>query len=171
MYKYLLYFLIFSFLGWCAEVVFCILKKGSFENRGLAKGPVCPIYGIGICFTNLLLKEVESFFVLALLAMATATIVEFLVGLFADRILGVRLWDYRGERGNILGYVCPKFSVTWGIASAALIKTVPLLSPIISVFHHPVLCALSYILLIVVILDEKEEMGKKNRALKRMKTS
>ena len=87
MYKYLLYFLIFSFLGWCAEVIFHLLKEGAFVNRGLAKGPICPIYGVGICLIDLLLGSIDSFLLLALLSMAVATAVELLVGYFTDHFL------------------------------------------------------------------------------------
>ena len=99
MYNYLLYFLIFSFLGWCVEVIFCFFKTGRFVNRGFAKGPICPIYGIGISLSYLLLGSVESFPLLALLSMATATAVELIAGVIFDKIFGVRLWDYTCEKG------------------------------------------------------------------------
>ena len=102
MFDYLLYFLIFSFLGWCAEVVFHVIKTGSYENRGLAKGPVCPIYGIGICLSYLLLGWIDSFLLLAVFSMAVATAVEFLVGLITDRLIGQRIWDYTLEKGDQL---------------------------------------------------------------------
>lgn len=160
MYDYLLYFLIFSFLGWCAEVVFCLFKTGRIVNRGLAKGPICPIYGIGICLSYLLLGSVRSFVLLALLSMAVATIVEFLVGLFAHRTLGVRLWDYTGERGNILGYVCPRFSLIWGVISAAVIKLIPRLDPLLDLLRNPIGYAVSVLLFVMIIVDEKFSMAK-----------
>ena len=155
MYDYLLYFLIFSFLGWCAEVVFCLFKTGRLVNRGLANGPVCPIYGIGICLSYFLLGTVESFVLLTLLSMAVATIVEFLVGLLTDIALGVRLWDYTGEMGNILGYVCPRFSIIWGVISAAVIKIIPRLDPLLELFRNPMGYAVSISLFIIVVVDEK----------------
>ena len=127
MYKYLLYFLIFSFLGWCAEVVFAAIKTGRFVNRGLLCGPVCPIYGVGICLSSLLLGSVKSFALLVLLSMAIATAVELAVGVVTEHSLGKRLWDYRGEKGNILGYVCPRFSLIWGVVCAIVLKLLPLL--------------------------------------------
>ncbi len=123
MYIYLLYFLIFSFLGWFAEVLFSLVTKRRLINRGLLFGPVCPIYGIGICLSKLILGSVVGFIPLMLLSMAIATIVEFMVGVVCERITGKRLWDYRNERGNILGYVCPRFSLLWGIVSSIVIIT------------------------------------------------
>ena len=160
MYDYLLYFLIFSFLGWCVEVIFCLFKTGRIINRGLADGPFCPIYGIGVCLSYLLIGTVRSFIILALLSMAVITIVEFLVGLFADRTLGVRLWDYTEERGNILGYVCPRFSIIWGVVSAGAIRLIPRLDPILDLLRNPVGYAVSVLLFIMIVVDEKASMLK-----------
>ncbi len=153
MYKYLLYFLVFSFLGWCAEVIFYIFKTGRLVNRGIAKGPICPIYGIGICLSYLLLGSLESFILTALLSMAVATIVEFSVGFLVDRALGRRLWDYTSERGNILGYVCPRFSILWGIICAAIIRIIPMLDPVIQRMATPFGYALTFVLLVLSFAD------------------
>ena len=49
LYAILWYFLIYAFLGWCLEVVFCTVRTGKWVNRGFLNGPVCPIYGVGMC--------------------------------------------------------------------------------------------------------------------------
>ncbi len=163
MYEYLLYFLAFSFVGWCAEVVFYIFKTGRLVNRGFAKGPVCPIYGIGISLSYLLLGSVESFALLALLSMAIATAVEFSVGILFDKLLGIRLWDYRGERGNIGGYVCPRFSLVWGVVSAAVIRIIPRLTLLTELAKRPEIRVLSVVLFALVIVDIKREIEKTSR--------
>ena len=160
MYKYLLYFLVFSFLGWCAEVIFYIFKTGRLVNRGLARGPFCPIYGIGICLSYLLLGSLESFILTALLSMAVATIVEFSVGFLVDRALGRRLWDYTSEKGNILGYVCPRFSVLWGVICAAVIKSIPLLDAVINRMSTPFGYALTFVLLVLSFADISIQVSK-----------
>ena len=161
MYKYLLYFLTFSFFGWCTEVVFHFLKCGRIINRGLAKGPICPIYGVGVCVASLLLGHVESVILLALLSMAILTVVELAVGCFCDRALGERLWDYRAEKGNIFGYVCPRFSVIWGVACAALLKLLPLIDRLFARLKTPVFYGLSFTLLTLVIVDVKTSILKR----------
>ena len=163
MYDYLLYFLIFSFLGWCAEVVFHVFKTGSFVNRGLARGPICPIYGIGICTSYFLLGVIDSFILLALLSMAVATIVEFTVGFLLDKILGQKLWDYTEEAGNIHGYVCPKFSLMWGIISALVIRLIPKLDPLVAALHTPLGYALVFALLVITVMDVKNEFVKRQK--------
>lgn len=164
MYNYLLYFLIFSFLGWCAEVIFHIFKTGRFVNRGLAKGPICPIYGIGICLSYLLLGSLENFFLLSILSMAVATIVEFSVGFLVDKILGQRLWDYTEEAGNIHGYVCPRFSLIWGVVCATVIKLIPRFDPLILFMRTPVGYALAFVLSVLAAVDIKNELIKRRGA-------
>lgn len=163
MYDYLLYFLIFSFLGWCVEVAFHIYKTGRFVNRGLAKGPICPIYGIGICTSYFLLGSIDNFFLLSLLSMAVATIVELGVGFLSEKLLGQRLWDYTDEVGNIHGYVCPRYSLIWGIISASVIKLIPRLKPLIALFYAPVGCAIAFILLVITVADVKRELLKRRK--------
>lgn len=142
-------------------MIYCRLKHGKFVNRGLARGPICPIYGVGMCLSVLLLGSVRSFVLLILLSMAVATLVEFALGYLSHRILGHRLWDYTEEKGNILGYVCPRFSLIWGIICASVIKLLPLVEPLIDLMSAPVLCAAAFTLLIVAVVDIKSSIKRK----------
>ena len=40
---------------------------------------------------------------------------ELLGGIFCTQLLKVRVWDYSAEWGNVLGYVCPKYTMLWYI--------------------------------------------------------
>ena len=160
MYKYLLYFLIFSFLGWCAETVFRFFKSGRVVNPGLAKGPFCPIYGIGICLCAVLLRDIGNFVLLAILSMAIATAVELLVGIFSDRVLSLRLWDYTSEKGNILGYVCPRFSLIWGLLCASVIRLLPLVDRVVDMLGGAVFKGAAFLVFVLVLTDERMVMEK-----------
>ena len=160
MYKYLIYFLAFSFLGWLTEEVFYAVKTGGLVNRGLCRGPFCPIYGVGVLTSYLLLSSVDNFLLLFLLSMATATLVEFLVGATLDRSLRIRLWDYSKERGNILGYVCPRFSVVWGVVCACVIKLLPYTDALVERLDTPILRAVFISVFILLVLDIKASMQK-----------
>ena len=46
-YVYILYFLLFSFIGWIIETCFSFYALGHFTKRGFLYGPLCPIYGWG----------------------------------------------------------------------------------------------------------------------------
>ena len=45
--KYFVYFVVYSFMGWLYESMYCTIKGGKWENRGFLYGPICPIYGAG----------------------------------------------------------------------------------------------------------------------------
>lgn len=168
MYDYLIYFLAFSFLGWCAEVAFYFFKTGRFVNRGLAKGPVCPIYGVGILLPYLLLGKIESFFVLALFSALIATAIELITGALTDKMLGVRLWDYSSEKGNIHGYICPRFSLIWGVVCAAAIKLIPLLDPVLRLARETRIIVLILLAFVIVFVDIENEVVKIIKGEKRL---
>jgi uncharacterized membrane protein len=92
--------------------------------------------------------------------MAVATIVEFSVGFLVDRTLGRRLWDYTSEKGNILGYVCPRFSVLWGVICAAVIKSIPMLDAAINRMSTPFGYALTFVLLVLSFADISIQVSK-----------
>ena len=153
MFRYVIYFLTFSFLGWCAEVLFHIFKEGRVVNRGLAYGPVCPIYGVGVCLCALLLCEVESLPLLFLLCAAIATVTELMIGLLCDWMIGHRLWSYEGEWGNIMGLVCPHFSLLWGFLLMLTIIALPLFDRVTTTFDGVVYRSIALLLLVIMLLD------------------
>ena len=68
MQKLVLYFVIYSFLGWILETIFALFVLGKFVKRGFLYGPVCPIYGFGAVLIILTLKKfkgkkTEEFFI------------------------------------------------------------------------------------------------------------
>ena len=76
---------IYSFLGWCAEVVFAACRRGIFVNRGFLNGPVCPIYGFGVALVLWLLEPVkDSFLLLFLGSMVLTSALEFIIGFIME---------------------------------------------------------------------------------------
>ena len=47
---------IYSFFGWCVEVIYHTVRYGEFSNRGFVGGPVCTIYGVGFAGVAYLLE-------------------------------------------------------------------------------------------------------------------
>lgn len=41
------------------------------------------------------------------------TVVEFVFGLFFNVMLGMRVWDYSDMPLNVMGQICPTFSLMW----------------------------------------------------------
>ena len=67
LYDIALYFLVYSCLGWCAEVAYAAVTTGQLVNRGFLNGPVCPIYGFGMVALLLLLAPVRHSLLLTFL--------------------------------------------------------------------------------------------------------
>ncbi len=110
-------FFIYAFIGWVVEVIYYGLDEGKFINRGFLNGPLCPVYGIGFYGVILLLEQLSgNFFLLFFGSMFICTTVEFLAGVLLYKLFHLRWWDYRDEKYNIMGFICPKFSLYWGIA-------------------------------------------------------
>lgn len=113
---------IYSFLGWCAEVVFAACRRGIFVNRGFLNGPVCPIYGFGVALVLWLLEPVENnFWLLFLGSMVLTTALEFFIGFIMECFFHDKWWDYSKNPFNIKGYVCLEFSLIWGFACVLVV--------------------------------------------------
>ena len=116
-------FLIYSFLGWCAEVIFVVLDTHSFDNRGFLRGPVCPIYGFGIilvvsCLNPLAGTWIRLFFA----SVALTTALELVVGIFLKKVFHHEWWNYDEFRFNLGGYICLRFSLLWGLGCLFVVK-------------------------------------------------
>ena len=117
--------LIYSCLGWCAEVAFAAVRRGIFVNRGFLNGPVCPIYGFGVLTVLLLLEPVkENLALLFFGSMVLTSALEFLAGFVLERFFRDKWWDYSGNPFNVKGYVCLEFSLVWGVACVLVVDVV-----------------------------------------------
>lgn len=125
MYQWFLYFLIYSFLGFCLEKLFARAVRADKQNRKcFLVLPLCPVYGLAMAALLYIAPEGMPFFPLTLLGGAVCTAVEYLVHLFYDKVFGVWFWDYRLMRGHIRGRICPQFALIWGVLSAAAVRWV-----------------------------------------------
>lgn len=125
-------FFVGSASGWLLEVVYRRFVSDSNPDRkwinpGFCTGPYLPLYGFGLCIMYLIaslerMNLIENPFLnkaVLLFSMAICmTVIEYIAGILALKIIKVRLWDYRNEWGNIQGIICPKFSVFWAILGA-----------------------------------------------------
>lgn len=139
-YQIFSYFIIYSFIGWCVEVVFHAVRYGRVVNRGFLNGPVCPVYGFGVILVFGVLNIIATSIsptggvasipipILYVLGLLLTSFVEFMGGFLLDKFFHARWWDYRNEKFNIGGYVCLKFSLIWG---AGIVLIVRILHPML----------------------------------------
>lgn len=117
--------MIYACIGWCCEVAFAAAVTGNFVNRGFLNGPICPIYGFGVCIAVMCLKPIsENLILLFICSSALTSALEFLTGFVLEKIYHERWWDYSDKPLNIKGYICIEFSLLWGAVCAAVIKLV-----------------------------------------------
>ncbi len=137
----LLIFTIYSFLGWMLETIFASIREGKFINRGFLTGSVCPIYGFSAIFIIQLSKWTASIFknyfiliiINVLFSIILVTVLEYITGIFMEKIFDCKWWDYSDNAFNLHGYICIKYSLLWGLLAFLLIQII-----------HPVILAIVY---------------------------
>ena len=132
--KIYLYFFVYAFLGWCTEVVYAAITEGKFVNRGFLNGPYCPIYGFGVIAVAEILKPIHgNFFLLFFGSVVVTSIIELITGFILEKIFNTRWWDYSDKPFNIGGYICPLFSLLWGIGCLVVVDKIhPMISELVS---------------------------------------
>lgn len=121
-YEILLYFFIYAFLGWCLEVAYVALVSGRFVNRGFLNGAYCPIYGFGALILIYFLTPLKDNLLLFFAAsVALTSLLELVVGFLLEKLFHQRWWDYSDKPLNFKGYICPLFSLLWGIACLVVV--------------------------------------------------
>lgn len=115
-FRWIIYFFIYSFLGWVFESCYVSLKEKKWTNRGFLKGPFLPIYGTGAVMMLVVSEPFKDNLVLTYFAgVMGATLLELLTGEAIEAIFKVRYWDYSNQKFNYKGYICLSSSVAWGL--------------------------------------------------------
>lgn len=113
-----LYFIAYSFLGWCVETTYCCICERRWVARGFLYGPICPIYGVGVLLMILffapLADNLVVFYVTATVVMSAW---EYLVGWFLEATTHIKYWDYSDKPFNLKGRICLQISLCWGVLS------------------------------------------------------
>ena len=61
-YELLMWFLMYSMMGWLVESIYMSICNKKLTNRGFARGPFCPIYGVGALTAYFILHADEEDF-------------------------------------------------------------------------------------------------------------
>lgn len=122
LYNFMWIVLIYGFFGWCGEVAFAAVKHGRFVNRGFLNGPICPIYGFGVLIVTVALDPIaDNIPLLYVGSVVFTSLLEFITGFVLERLFHEKWWDYSNVRFNIKGYICPQFSLLWGVAATLIV--------------------------------------------------
>ena len=153
------WFFVYGLLGWCAEVIFAAVKEHRLVNRGFLCGPICPIYGFGMVALLYAARALGapglplSVPVVFVVGGVLTTLLELVAGWGLYRLFRIRWWDYTGIPFNLGGYICPQFSLLWGLGSVVMVKGLhPLLARLGDRIPLQALLPLDLILLLVFAL-------------------
>lgn len=138
LYEAMWLFCIYAFLGWSIEVVYQAVNKGVFVNRGFLNGPYCPMYGVGMVMVSYILPMFKSnIIILFVTSFIFASALEFVTGFVLEKIFHNKWWDYSNVPFNIMGYICLKFSIYWGIGGVLMFTTIhPIIYSFMKLIPH-----------------------------------
>jgi len=111
----ILEFLIFSFIGWILDSAYRCIDEKRLVNAGYFKGPLCPIYGFAGLILLYLFKNLSwlPLILQIIFASIAMVIVEYAGGIFSEKILKIKLWDYSSSRFQIGGHIDLLRSFFW----------------------------------------------------------
>lgn len=154
---YLALFYVYGFLGWLLEVIFHLFKSHKFINRGFLKGPICPIYGVGmVALVWFLSPFIYNVVILFVLAVILTSLLEYMTGYLLEVIFQNKWWDYSQMPLNVKGYICLPFSLIWGVLGVILVKFVnPHVTSLVMMFENHlniIVISISILFIIDIIL-------------------
>ena len=171
-----LYFMIYAFLGWCMETVYCSTLQHRLVPRGFLFGPICPIYGVGvlmmICWFAPFMDYPVLFYVVATVCMSAW---EYFVGWFLETATHIKYWDYSHIRFNIKGRVCLPVSLFWGIMSYIAVFLIH--PPVVRLMHaipdwvRYLLCGSTLTLLLVDTVTTIRKLALVTKAMDRLQSA
>jgi len=133
-YQIFLLFIIYSFIGWFCEVLYCSFGQKKFVNRGFLYGPICPIYGCGgIMIFAFLMPLSGNIFLLFFASMIVTSAIEYFASWVMEKLFDAKWWDYSNYRFNIHGRICLLNSTLFGVMGVVAVR-----------FVHPFILALLY---------------------------
>ncbi len=147
-------FALISFGGWVYETIYCSVVEGEFTKRGFLFGPTCPIYGIGALAVWLVLGQISNPFIVFIIGVFLATVIEYSTGLFLERRFKKKWWDYSMFKFNLHGRICPQASAVFGAFSVtSVFVLVPTMLDVLMIFSKHTVSVVAFIVVTLYFLD------------------
>lgn len=126
LFELLMYFIIYSILGWIMESVVRSVAEKKIINTGFLIGPLCPIYGFGACIMILFLSHLKNRIILLFaISVIVLSAWEYIVGVLLEKLFKTKYWDYSDHKFNIQGRVCLTNSICWGVIRSIICTFYP----------------------------------------------
>ncbi len=116
----LIFFYLYSFLGWLYESTLYTVRQRKFVNRGFLNGPYCPIYGSGAILFILATNGIDNIFLRFLAGGAIACVLEYVTSYVLEKLFHARWWDYTPRKFNLHGRICLAGFLVFGAFAALM---------------------------------------------------
>ena len=158
---FVLYFITYAFAGWVWEFCFIYATERRFHWHGFLRLPILPIYGFSAVGMILFVHPyLDNPFLVFLGSLLLVTALEFVTGLVLDKVLHMRLWDYRAWPANLNGYVSLFSSLGFGLMGLVLLYVVqPWVAEHIQALPDQTVRVLGTVCTIAVALDFANSLG------------
>ncbi len=94
--RYILLFVLASFIGWLYEIICVRIWLGVFVDRGVLHLPMCPIYGFGMLTLLAIFRKVKDPLLLFLGSALVTTVIELAASYILEYCFHLSLWSYAG---------------------------------------------------------------------------
>ena len=128
--KYVCLFMIYNFMGWIYETLFCIVKGGKWENRGFLYGPICPIYGTGAVAISVIMEltigkgiSISPWQVFTISVIGSA-VLEYFTSWALEKTFHAVWWDYSEFPFNYQGRISLFTSLGFGLAGLLVVHVI-----------------------------------------------
>lgn len=155
--KFVIYFVITSFIGYIYETIAMSLWGGKWENRGFLFGPIIPIYGFGATLGTIVFDFIypnTSPLIIFLSGAIVSFILEYPTHYFLEKVFHQKWWDYTKAPFNINGRVCLPATLGFGLGGLVIILVInPIILPIVQSISNTVADVIGFFLTIFVSVD------------------
>ncbi len=127
--KAIIIFVMFGFLGWLWETVYCSTRDRKWANRGFLYGPICPIYGFGCVFGYFIYHAIQigllpnlAVWQIFLAGFVISMVLEYPTSWALEKLFNARWWDYSTVPLNINGRTSVPTSLAFSAAAILVMK-------------------------------------------------
>ena len=151
----LVYFVIYSFLGWVLESIVRTICERKIINTGFLIGPFCPIYGFGAIIMILFLDKFKNnMLLLFFISIIALTLWEYIVGVLLEKLFHTKYWDYSDYKFNYKGRICLTNSIAWGILGVLFINYIhPFIIQILNYIDFIYVAISASIIALILLID------------------
>lgn len=154
-----LMFIIYAFIGWICEEIWCTVGSRKLVKRGMLHGPICPIYGFGaLSILYMLYPWRTTFLRLFIASVIVTSILEYFTSWLLEKLFHAKWWDYSQMPFNLNGRCCLLNSTAFGIGGIAMEHVIhPLIEkflalPVFTMYMETISAVLAVILSVDILV-------------------